>query len=63
MIDRTGLEALFDYRDPDAKIDQDNDDFESSFTLFIRDIGLKLTSSKGQVETFVIERAEKPSAN
>jgi hypothetical protein len=35
VIDRTGLEALFDYRHPDAEIDRDNDDFESSFTVFI----------------------------
>ena len=63
VIDQTGLEGSFDYRDPDAKIDQDNTDFEGSFTVFIRDIGLKLTSAKGPVETFVIEHAEKPLAN
>ena len=63
VIDQTGLEGSFDYRDPNVKIDQDNGDFEGSFTVFIRDIGLKLTSSKGPVETFVIEHAERPSAN
>jgi len=63
VIDQTGLEGRFDYRDPDAKIEQDNADFEGSFTVFIRDIGLKLTSAKGPVQTFVIEHAEKPSAN
>ncbi len=63
VIDQTGLEGSFDYRDQDVKIGQENGDFEGSFTLFIRDIGLKLTSSKGPVETFVIEHAEKPSAN
>jgi len=63
VIDQTGLEGSFDYRDPDAKIDQGNTDFEGSFTVFIRDIGLKLTSAKGPVETFVIEHAEKPLAN
>ena len=63
VIDRTGLEGSFDYSDPDAKVDQDNADFEGSFTVFIRGIGLKLTSAKGPVETFVIEHAEKPSAN
>jgi uncharacterized protein (TIGR03435 family) len=63
VIDRTGLEGSFDYRDPDVRIDQGNGDFEGSFAVFIRDIGLKLTSSKGPVETFVIEHAEKPSAN
>jgi uncharacterized protein (TIGR03435 family) len=63
VIDRTGLEGSFDYRDPDVKIEQDNGDFESSFTVFIRDIGLKLTPSKGPVEILVIEHAEKPAAN
>jgi len=63
VIDQTGLEGSFDYRDPDVKIEQDNGDFEGSFTVFIRDIGLKLISSKGPVETFVIEHAAKPSAN
>ena len=63
VIDQTGLEGSFDYRDPDAKIDQGNTDFEGSFTVLIRDIGLKLTSAKGPVETFVIEHAEKPLAN
>jgi uncharacterized protein (TIGR03435 family) len=63
VIDQTGLEGSFDYRDADAKNEQDNGDFEGSFTVFIREIGLKLTSSKGPVETFVIEQAEKPSAN
>jgi uncharacterized protein (TIGR03435 family) len=63
VIDQTGLEGSFDYRDPDVKIDLENGDFEGAFTVFIRDIGLKLTSSKGPVEIFVIEHAEKPSAN
>jgi uncharacterized protein (TIGR03435 family) len=63
VIDRTELEGSFDYRDPDVRVEQDNTDFEGAFTVFIRDIGLKLTSSKGPVETLAIERAEKPSAN
>jgi uncharacterized protein (TIGR03435 family) len=63
VIDKTRLDGFFDYRDKDAKITQDNGDFEGSFTTFIQDVGLKLTPSKGPVETFVIEHAEKPSAN
>jgi uncharacterized protein (TIGR03435 family) len=63
VIDQTGLEGGFDYRDADSKTEQDNSDVEGSFTVFIRDIGLKLTTAKGPVETFVIEHAEKPSAN
>jgi uncharacterized protein (TIGR03435 family) len=63
VVDQTGLEGWFDYREPDAKVAQDNSDPEASFMVFIRDIGLKLTSSKGPVDTFVIEHAEKPSSN
>jgi uncharacterized protein (TIGR03435 family) len=63
VIDHSGLNGSFDYRDPDVKIVQDNGDFESSFTMFVRDIGLRLASAKGPVETFVIEHAERPSAN
>jgi uncharacterized protein (TIGR03435 family) len=63
VIDQTGLEGYFDYRDPDVKVEQDNGDFEGSFTAFIRDVGLKLRSSKGPVETLVIEHAEKPGAD
>lgn len=63
VIDQTGLKGSFDYRDPDAKIAQDNTDFEGSFTVFIRDIGLKLITAKGPVETLVIRHAEKPTAN
>jgi uncharacterized protein (TIGR03435 family) len=63
VIDQTGLEGSFDYRDPDVKIDLDNGDFENAFTVFIREVGLKLTASKGSVETFVIDHAARPSAN
>jgi uncharacterized protein (TIGR03435 family) len=63
VIDQTGLEGSFDYRDPDSKSEQDNSDFEGALMAFIRDIGLKLTSAKGPVETLVIDHAERPSAN
>jgi uncharacterized protein (TIGR03435 family) len=62
VIDRTGLAGSFDYKDPDVKIEQEQD-FQGSFPSFIQEIGLKLTSSKGPVETLVIEHAEKPSPN
>jgi uncharacterized protein (TIGR03435 family) len=38
-------------------------DFEGNFPALIRNVGLKLTRSKGSVETLVIESAKKPSAN
>jgi uncharacterized protein (TIGR03435 family) len=62
VIDQTGLDGSFDYKDPDDKIPQEHD-FEGSFPGFIQQIGLKLTPSKGPVETFVVEHAEKPSPN
>ena len=33
VIDKTGLEGSFDYRDSDAKHEQDNSDFEGAFTV------------------------------
>jgi uncharacterized protein (TIGR03435 family) len=63
VIDQTGLEGFFDYRDRDASITQDNGDFEGSFTGFLHDVGLKLTASKGLVDTLILGHAEKPSPN
>lgn len=62
VVDKTGINGSFDYKDTDVKIDQDQD-FQGSFPFFIQEIGLKLTSSKGPVETLVIEHAENPSPN
>ena len=62
VIDKTGLDGSFDYKDPDYKIPQEMD-FQGSFPGFLQQVGLKLTSSQGPVETFVIEHAEKPSPN
>jgi uncharacterized protein (TIGR03435 family) len=62
VIDKTGLDGSFDYRDTDYKIDQEQD-FQGGFPIFIQDVGLKLTSSQGPVETLVIRHAEKPSEN
>jgi uncharacterized protein (TIGR03435 family) len=62
VLDQTGLSGSFDYRDADAKVPQESD-FEGNFLAFIRNVGLKLTRSKGSVETLVIESAEKPSGN
>jgi uncharacterized protein (TIGR03435 family) len=62
--DQTGLTGLFNYRspmqvDPDAYV-ADN---AGSFLNFLAEIGLKLQSAKGPVETFVIDHAEQPSPN
>lgn len=55
VVDQTGLQGSFDYRDADSKIAQDNSDSEGSFLVFIREVGLKLSSSRGPLETFVID--------
>jgi uncharacterized protein (TIGR03435 family) len=62
VVDKTGIDGSFDYKDPDVKIPQEQD-FQGSFPFFIQEIGLKLTPSKGPVESVVIEHAEKPSPN
>jgi uncharacterized protein (TIGR03435 family) len=62
VIDQTGIDGSFDYKDTDVKIEQEQN-FQGSFPFFIQEIGLKLTPSKGPVETLVIEHAEKPSPN
>jgi uncharacterized protein (TIGR03435 family) len=62
ILDQTEITGSFDYREPNAQIPQEND-FEASFPSFIQDIGLKLTSAKGPVESLVIDHAEKPLPN
>jgi uncharacterized protein (TIGR03435 family) len=69
VLDRTGLSGTFDYDTPKAQIDSDiqNEDWAnsltSSFLVLIPELGLKLTSAKGPVETYVIDSAERPSQN
>jgi uncharacterized protein (TIGR03435 family) len=56
VIDKTGLKGLFDIRVPlESPINTKSPVLEA--------LGLKLESARGQVEVFVIERAEKPSVN
>lgn len=60
VIDRTGLTGWFDY----ISLNQaTQDDFHDSFLSLIPEIGLKLTPSKGPIETLVIDHAEQPSPN
>jgi uncharacterized protein (TIGR03435 family) len=66
VIDKTGLKGLFDIRvqielaaptpgGPPPRPDTNAQVLEA--------LGLKLESGRGQVEVFVIERAEKPTVN
>ena len=64
VIDQTGLEGPFDYRQKSDRDGTNNvDDNLGTFRDFLSEAGLKLDRDKGRVETFVIDHAEKPSAN
>lgn len=64
VLDRTDLKGSFDYRQK-SDLDPTNnmEDSESSFYDFLKEAGLKLERSKGPVDIFVIDYAEKPSAD
>jgi uncharacterized protein (TIGR03435 family) len=69
--DRTGLAGAFSYESPnhDERTVAANDEaafaewHNDSFMRLMDEVGLKLKSDKGPVETFVIDHAEKPSGN
>lgn len=65
VIDQTGLTGWYDYRQPAPPSDEGADyrDNTDSFLRLIPELGLKLERTKGPVETFVIDHAEKPSPN
>lgn len=63
VIDRTELMGVFDYRSPPEDAETHRADQTGSFLSMVRDIGLKLESAKGEVETFVIDSAVQPSGN
>ena len=65
VLDQTGLSGRFDYTpertdpdSPDPKIDM-----VAAALNFVHELHLKLQRTKGPVEIFVIDRAEKPSPN
>lgn len=61
--DRTGLEGGFDFELDATHEESEPNPFMAPFAPAISQIGLKLDSQKGPVEFFVVDRAEKPSAN
>jgi uncharacterized protein (TIGR03435 family) len=62
VLDETGLTGSFDFRFEYHSEDPHPDVISSIITSF-QGLGLKLESSKGPVETIVIDHAEKPSEN
>jgi uncharacterized protein (TIGR03435 family) len=65
VIDRTGLNGPFDYKQPNALPDSEVDYSNpiGPFLNLIPEMGLKLERSRGPVETFVIDHVGKPSPN
>jgi uncharacterized protein (TIGR03435 family) len=62
VLDKTGIEGSFDFRSEYAS-DDPRPHVIASILTSIQGLGLKLESDKGPVETIVIDRAGKPSAN
>jgi uncharacterized protein (TIGR03435 family) len=65
VLDQTGLTGRFDYTperaDPDSP--DPSVDMAAAALNFVRELHLKLQRTKGPVESFVIDGAEKPSPN
>jgi uncharacterized protein (TIGR03435 family) len=65
VLDETGLSGSFDFKsallgnDPNAGYQ----DIVASILTSVQDMGLKLKSAKGPVETIVIDHIEQPSPN
>jgi uncharacterized protein (TIGR03435 family) len=64
VLDRTGLEGSFDYKQPPPLFEGEaaTIDHDESFKQMIPEIGLKLERAEGPVETLVIDHAEKRRA-
>jgi uncharacterized protein (TIGR03435 family) len=61
--DRTGLIGAFEFEFDASHDETEANPFVVPWAPSLGQIGLKLETTKGPVEFFVIERAEKPSAN
>lgn len=67
VIDKTGITGSFDFEvklgesDPNGPATQE--DFTALLITAIHDLGLKITDTKGLVESVVIDGAEQPSPN
>jgi uncharacterized protein (TIGR03435 family) len=62
VLDRTGITGLFDFKYA-YNSDDPKPDVISTIITSMQEIGLKLESAVGPVETIVIDHAEKPSPN
>jgi uncharacterized protein (TIGR03435 family) len=65
VIDKTGLDGRYDFRSAVivTKEDFENGNVQDMWLPAVGEMGLKLTQTKGPVEKFVIDHAERPSEN
>jgi uncharacterized protein (TIGR03435 family) len=62
VLDRTGITGEFDFR-VDYSIDDNPETGPSIFSALQEQLGLKLETTDGSIDTLIIDHAEKPSAN
>ena len=63
VLDRTGLSGSFDYKQSTRLSDSEVDYSHPPFLELMPELGLKIESSTGPIESFVIDQADKPSPN
>jgi uncharacterized protein (TIGR03435 family) len=63
VVDQTGLRGDFDFELAATREESSPNPFMAPMAPAIQQLGLKLASQRGPVDIFVIDRAEKPSAN
>jgi uncharacterized protein (TIGR03435 family) len=63
VLDRTGIAGVFDISLPAIPRGSPEADSVSIFAAIQEELGLTLKSARAEVETLVIDRAERPSAN
>jgi uncharacterized protein (TIGR03435 family) len=64
VLDSTELTGSFDNKSPtETAAETHSNDYAESIIELFDEIGLKLKSAQGSVETFIVDGAEKPSPN
>jgi uncharacterized protein (TIGR03435 family) len=65
VLDETGLSGSFDFKSAFLGVDPkaEYQDIVASILTSVQELGLKLKSAKGPVETIVIDHIERPSPN
>lgn len=65
VVDKTGLTGTYDFivKFAPDEMQGSNDSEPSLFTALEEQLGLRLVSTKGLVDTIVVDHVEKPSAN